>query len=113
MADEPEGTETEHPDGGPAAAGLSDSELEKLAAMVAGKIGPAHAASTEVVQDRLSAPGDVAAIVRAELARTDREARDAEVASKVESHSEIIAKLTEAPPVAPVRWIERRMKWAG
>ena len=69
------------------------------------------------VQDRLAAPGDapqdVAAIVRAELARTDAQARDQKLHEDVETHAQILAKLQEDPPRAPVTRRHRFMGWGS
>jgi hypothetical protein len=110
VADEPQ--ETDPPAAPPAApAGLSDADVTRVAGAVAAIIGTAHNGAQQVVQDRLSAPGDVAAIVRAELARTDAQARDEATREKVESHAQVIAKLTEAPPVEPRTRRHRFMGW--
>jgi hypothetical protein len=73
--------------------------------------GPAHAGAQRVVQARLDAPGSVAEEVRAELARRDKDTRDAEIAAKVGTHDETLAKLTEKQPETPVRRVERIMGW--
>jgi uncharacterized membrane protein len=108
--DEDEGTETEA-----APAGLSDADVTKVAAAVAAILQPAHATAQTAVQDRLAAPGDapqdVAAIVRAELARTDAQAADAKVRADVETHAQILAKLQEPPPRPPVTRRHRFMGW--
>jgi hypothetical protein len=110
MADEPQGTDP--PAGAPApAAGLSETDIGKVAAAVAAVLGGAHAGAQTAVQDRLSAPGDVAAIVRAELARTDAQARDERTRETVETHAQVLAKLQEEPPTPPTRRVERIMGW--
>jgi hypothetical protein len=111
---EDQGQEGEGQEGeAPAAAGLSEADVGRVAAAVAAVLGSARGPAQAAVQDHLSAPGDVAAIVRAELARKDAQARDEDTRQKVETHEQVLAKLQEDPPAAPVRRVERFMKWGG
>jgi hypothetical protein len=115
MAGEAEGGDGGQDDGGPDGGEMAElrGRVDRLTGLVEKMVDGAHGASQDAVQDRLAAPGDVAAIVRAELARKDEQARDEDTRTKVESHAEVLAKLTEAPPVAPVTRRHRFMGWGS
>jgi hypothetical protein len=81
--------------------GALADRVDKLTTLVERFVSGAHGASQDAVQDRLAAPDRVAQIVRDELARTDAQARDEATRQKVESHAEVLAKLTEKTPVEP------------
>lgn len=116
MADEHEGT-ADPPEGGDAPGtdrvDALAAKVDKLTGLVEKVIDGAHGTSQDAVQARLSAPGDVAQIVREELARKDAQARDEDTRAKVESHAEILGKLAEAAPAAPVTRRHRFMGWGS
>jgi hypothetical protein len=89
-----------------------DAKVDGLAEKVDALIGALHGKSQEATQERLDAPGSVAAQVQAELDRRDRRAKAEDTAAQVGTLSETVAKLAEKPPEAPVRWVTRRV-WGG
>jgi hypothetical protein len=97
----------------PAAAELDArvSRLETAIEVIRAAVTGVHKDSTTAVEGRLDAPGSVAEEVQRELARRDKDAKDAELAAKVGTHDEVIKGLTEKPPVTPPRKVERLMGW--
>ena len=103
------------PAGDPPAAPPTTTELagriDQLAAAVTGALGQVHAGAQGAVLGRLDGPGAMAAVVREELDRRQKEDRDAGTAAKVESVAQVVAKLTETPPAQPKTRRHRLMGW--
>ena len=95
---------------GPSVAEL-DGRVSRIETAVTTLIEKLHGTSAGVTEERLDAPGDVAAEVQRELARRDAKVQEDERAAKLGRLEETVTKLTEKKPAAPLRRIEQWMGW--
>jgi hypothetical protein len=90
-----------------------DERVGRIETAVQTLINSLHGKSEKVTEEGLSARGNVAEEVQAELARRDAKAKADADAAEFTSLKETVAKLAEKPPESPHRRIEEIMGYHG